>query len=160
MSEPVVTRTCGECTACCKTHAVFSINKEPNTWCAHCTIGVGCKRYDSRPEECREFACAWLTGEGKEDERPDKSKCVLGIDPVSEIGDAFTIHEMRAGALDASPAAQAWRRKGIAMNMPVFIKRSQGQSVLLIPPHKKLSAAVLRELKSVNIAVKKYEVLL
>lgn len=52
-------RECGECTMCCKLLGVESIRKAAGAWCAHCIKG-GCAIYDRRPQECRNFVCAWL----------------------------------------------------------------------------------------------------
>ena len=64
-------RHCGGCTACCRPFAIAAIEKPPNTWCRHCTVGTGCKIYATRPNACRGFACAWLYGAGTETDRPD-----------------------------------------------------------------------------------------
>lgn len=70
-------RQCGNCTACCKTLAVRELHKAANEWCAHCTKGVGCQTYTVRPQECRDFECAWLQGALKDGDRPDKLRAVL-----------------------------------------------------------------------------------
>lgn len=74
-----VVRSCGECTACCKTHQIESLQKPQGIWCVHCSIGVGCKVYDQRPKECREYACEWLKGSGFELDRPDKIGVVVDV---------------------------------------------------------------------------------
>src|SRR5712671_5304836 len=54
-------RGCGECSLCCKLIRVDALAKAPGTWCAHCAPGSGgCKIYESRPAECRDFYCAWM----------------------------------------------------------------------------------------------------
>jgi hypothetical protein len=77
--ERRVVRSCGECTACCKTHYIEELQKPQGQWCIHCSVGVGCKIYDRRPEECRRYACEWLKGSGFESERPDKIGVVVDI---------------------------------------------------------------------------------
>lgn len=72
-------RSCGECTACCKTHRIVALQKPQGKWCPHCSIGVGCKIYDQRPEECREYGCEWIQGSGLESERPDKIGVVVDL---------------------------------------------------------------------------------
>ena len=55
-------RRCGECSLCCKLLRIEAFNKPVGTWCAHCAPGRGgCTIYETRPTECREFFCAWLT---------------------------------------------------------------------------------------------------
>ena len=73
-------RACGSCTLCCKLMGVVSIAKPVNTWCPHCQKGKGCKIYDSRPEECREYACEWLTNPAlPEALKPDKCRVVFSM---------------------------------------------------------------------------------
>ena len=70
-------RSCGECTACCKTHWIESLKKPSGKWCGNCTPGKGCTIYATRPGECVEYTCAWLDGVGTEDQRPDKVGVVI-----------------------------------------------------------------------------------
>lgn len=78
MPEPQPQRKCGSCTLCCKLVGVKSLDKPPNKWCTHCDKSGGCKIYESRPDDCREFSCAWLINPSiPEDWYPLKSKMVL-----------------------------------------------------------------------------------
>lgn len=107
MPEGGQPRSCGGCTACCKTHAVLAIEKPPNVWCRDCTIGKGCAVYQSRPLECREFACAWLRGSGGEAERPDKVRFVCTTEIVILRGQTInwcTMVEVSVGAFERAPA--------------------------------------------------------
>ena len=62
---------CGTCTACCTLLPIEPIDKPVNTPCQYCA--GGCSVYDSKPETCTEFACAYLQGENVPEElRPDK----------------------------------------------------------------------------------------
>ena len=71
-------RTCGTCTQCCKTMAVVALEKPRDIWCQHCQIGQGCKIYEQRPQECRDFVCLWLQDESVPEElKPDKTKVVM-----------------------------------------------------------------------------------
>ncbi len=40
----------------------------------------GCAAYETRPDDCRIYACAWLSGWGEEDDRPDKLGIVFDDD--------------------------------------------------------------------------------
>jgi hypothetical protein len=51
---------CGPCTMCCKLLGVEELGKAMDAWCPHCAKGRGCGIYGSRPQSCRDFACAWL----------------------------------------------------------------------------------------------------
>lgn len=70
-------RTCGGCTACCKTHAVSEVQTTYGEWCQHCNIGTGCAIYKQRPSGCRVYECVWLKGKGEEGDRPDRLKIVV-----------------------------------------------------------------------------------
>lgn len=69
-------RTCGGCTACCVVYDVPPLQKPVHTPCRHLTER-GCGIHWRRPLMCRAFSCLWLSGFGREDERPDTSGYVL-----------------------------------------------------------------------------------
>jgi uncharacterized cysteine cluster protein YcgN (CxxCxxCC family) len=55
-------RGCGGCALCCKIMRIEELDKPKGAWCRHCAPNrAGCTIYDSRPQECRTFHCAWLT---------------------------------------------------------------------------------------------------
>jgi Fe-S-cluster containining protein len=81
----VTGRSCGGCTACCRPFAIKAVEKPANVWCQHCKVGTGCKIYDTRPNACRGFACAWLFGAGELGDRPD------------ELGVLWDTHELMQG---------------------------------------------------------------
>jgi hypothetical protein len=56
-------RSCGDCNLCCKIPGVGAVGKKNLTWRPHCDIGKGCRIYETRPEECRDFRCLWLDDE-------------------------------------------------------------------------------------------------
>ena len=74
-------RQCGECRACCTTCAVNELNKSLNTACVH-ICERGCAIYESRPNSCREYDCAWLQGHLPEKHRPDKSGIVWTFERI------------------------------------------------------------------------------
>ncbi|WP_448190165.1 hypothetical protein [Azospirillum sp. sgz301742] len=92
-AETTSSRTCGECTLCCKLMGVPELKKPPARWCESCDQGKGCTVYDERPPSCRNFQCFWLMDENfPEDFRPDRihalaayndtpDSCVLHVDP-------------------------------------------------------------------------------
>lgn len=93
-------RQCGECTACCYTHAVESLNKPRYEWCNHIKIGKGCSIYQVLPEACQIYRCSWLNGLGNEDLRPDKCGFVLNLyENVCELDKLFHIYEFEKKAL-------------------------------------------------------------
>lgn len=50
---------CGQCTLCCKLLEIKDVKSKPNEWCKYCTK-KGCSIYVHRPQDCKEFRCAWL----------------------------------------------------------------------------------------------------
>lgn len=65
---------------CCKLLRIVALDKPRSQWCRHCDIGVGCKIYSERPEECRLFDCGYVTQAGiGEHWRPSRSKMVIAL---------------------------------------------------------------------------------
>lgn len=68
---------CGSCTLCCKLLHIKSADSPIGEWCKHCDPKYGCKVQEVKPEECRDFKCAWLLMDKVNPElRPDRSKVV------------------------------------------------------------------------------------
>lgn len=66
---------------CCYILAVGALDKPANAWCVHCPTKRRCAIYDSRPQECRDFNCGWLTTAKIGDEwNPRRSRMVLGAE--------------------------------------------------------------------------------
>lgn len=100
MTAETKSRSCGECTACCKVFEIKLLNKRRGAWCTHCSIGRGCTIYETRPVPCQTYRCRWLQGHGSEDERPDKTRIVLGL--MQDLDGAYSVlrmTEVREGAL-------------------------------------------------------------
>jgi len=97
MAELETKRSCGTCTACCDAVAVQEIDKPVYTPCQH-MCGTGCVIYQNRPQQCREYMCAWKTLWTPNDEqwRPDN----LGA-----------IFDMDKGAMGGDPAVRCWQLK-------------------------------------------------
>jgi len=77
-------RTCSTCTACCTAIGVRELNKAPGVPCSDLVQigwgrGPGCGRYDTRPNDCRIFECAWLQGHFSDEHRPDKLGLVFWV---------------------------------------------------------------------------------
>ena len=71
-----MTRSCGPCSACCTTTAVAAFSKPVDTPCQHLRHDVrracgSCSIYQDRPRECAVYQCAWLSGSGPDEHRPD-----------------------------------------------------------------------------------------
>jgi hypothetical protein len=75
-------RECGGCTMCCKLYELPEFKKPPGVWCKHCTPGKGCGIHATRPNQCRQFFCLWMTDAAWPDDwRPDKARFVLSVFP-------------------------------------------------------------------------------
>jgi hypothetical protein len=71
-------RECGTCMLCCKVMAIDELGKQPGVWCPNCKRGLGCRIYDTRPEECRTFFCHWMLEKNLPAEwKPERAKFVL-----------------------------------------------------------------------------------
>jgi hypothetical protein len=96
------TRTCGDCTLCCKVMAISALAKPQGTWCGHCAVGTGCRIYAARPEECARFACGWLVDPKLGEEwRPSRSRIIL----IAQRGDNRLVAHVDPARPDA------WRRE-------------------------------------------------
>jgi hypothetical protein len=74
---PQEVRQCGSCTSCCTLLEVADVGTGVNEWCQYCVAGKGCSIYDSRPQMCRSFSCAWLQGHLNDDWYPEKASIVV-----------------------------------------------------------------------------------
>lgn len=74
-------RSCAGCTLCCTIMGVKALDKPRNEHCPHCSLGVGCTIYETRPPACGGFFCAWLfVPDIPDDWRPLQSGLVLHFD--------------------------------------------------------------------------------
>ena len=78
------TRSCGDCTLCCKLPPVPALKKEGHEWCKHCDIGMGCKIYKDRPLDCQAFECFWHAGLTLEEYKPNKVGFYTTMDSVND----------------------------------------------------------------------------
>jgi hypothetical protein len=118
-ASPIVHgRKCGDCSLCCKLIRVDAFAKPPGTWCSYCSPGQGgCTIYDSRPSECMEFYCAWMTSPNLGDEwRPTKCRFVLRLE---SDGNLIAVH------VDPSDPT-AWRREPYFQRLKQFAIKGAG----------------------------------
>jgi hypothetical protein len=75
-------RECGSCTVCCKSLKINvpELKKLADVLCDHCTQGVGCKIYETRPSVCKGWYCGWRRMRYLNDDwRPDRCGVLIGI---------------------------------------------------------------------------------
>jgi hypothetical protein len=88
-------RECGDCNMCCKLYSIHEPKdfKKDYEWCKHCEVGVGCKIYESRPKQCKDFQCGWSLGLVPEEWKPNKVGFVVTVEKAeSYIYKVFTVH--------------------------------------------------------------------
>ncbi len=141
-------RTCGPCTACCKTHKICELDKPVGKWCPHCIPGQGCQIYQSRPESCKGFRCEWLKGDGEERHRPDRVRHVL--DYIS-TGTSFTrgilqIWEAMEGGL-LHPRVQGWTKCALVNGIWVSHLYLSGKKKLFVPGGEVLTAELKKDVR-------------
>lgn len=156
MRKPIKGRTCGPCTACCYAFQLKSIEKPEDEWCPDCAIGVGCKRYNSRPRECRVFTCDWVTGEGEDGDRPDKGNCIVAQVHVPQLGNTLVAYEMVLGAYDRSSFAQEKVRSAMLKFVPVWLRRMHQQDKLFLPEHTEISFVFQLECAERKVEIHRY----
>lgn len=79
-------RACGACTLCCKVYDVPEAETIAGAWCRHCAPGSGCRIWENRPKQCRDFHCLWLTQDWLGPEwKPDRAKIVFTTDPTGQF---------------------------------------------------------------------------
>lgn len=141
---------CGNCTACCLTHAVHR-TKPAGIWCQFCDQHQGCIIYDRRPKDCRDFLCEWrkvtrddalrdrasLTGWrkifGAEPMRPDRLGVVFDFCTVGvALKKQLQFWEARTGAL-ANPLVWDITREILAQQIPVLHLCLSGKKILFMP---------------------------
>ncbi len=89
-STIVTGRSCADCTLCCKLLSIAELAKPQQTWCAHCTVAVGCQIYESKPGECTDFFCGYLLNDSLGEEwRPSTCSMVVHYE---ELANRIVIH--------------------------------------------------------------------
>ncbi len=128
-------RTCGECSACCKTHGVRTIQKKPGVICVHAQRKEGgCGIYRKRPLECKQFECAWLKGLEDDSWRPDKINIVITCDIHPEIGTGVSLWEVKPGIL-STPFGRSCTLKYLRVGLPTFNILLNENPKLYLPEH-------------------------
>lgn len=124
----VAGRSCSGCTMCCKVMGITELSKPPQQWCSNCDVGVGCKIYDRKPQECADFHCLYLLDPRLGEEwKPSTSHLVMNFEP----------HANRIIVRVDVGRTSAWRREpyySVIRNWGVMALQNDGQ-VLVIEGH-------------------------
>jgi hypothetical protein len=98
--------------------AIPELKKPRGQWCRHVAQGKGCSIYETRPEVCRQFTCAWLDGFGTDAERPDRSRIVF-VQCEAPFGKVLAMYETIEGAMDSRPLVK--RETEAALKHGIFV---------------------------------------
>jgi len=77
-----MSRNCGECAVCCYLCEIREIKKPPHIFCFYQLkelVEHRCMIFDDRPEDCKNFLCAWIRNFGSENDRPDKNGVMITV---------------------------------------------------------------------------------
>jgi hypothetical protein len=137
--------------------AVEELAKPASSWCPHCKPGRGCLIYAGRPDECRTYACLWLT-DLRLDRRwkPSRSKLVLttsqdGLEVRCDPGfpDAWRREPFRS-------QIHRWAISGEAHDITVVV--ITGEKMILVTPAREFDLGVVgpdqrivREIKGTQV---------
>ena len=77
-------RECGECNACCVWLKGDAYGHEFGNGKPCHFLKNNCSIYETRPEVCKRYQCAWLQGLFQENLRPDKSKVLITVENWSK----------------------------------------------------------------------------
>jgi hypothetical protein len=144
-------RSCGDCNLCCKIPGVSALQKKNLTWCAHCDIGKGCKIYETRPQECREFRCLWLDDETLPPEfAPTRARFVTSRTGPNVVIDCDVaarnvVHDKKYAALLKRLAAHLQPHRG-------FVSVCFGENMVAITPHAIYDLGKTRRTHVINVA--------
>lgn len=163
--EMSVTRSCGDCQACCTILPVPPVGKKANARCPHQRFGKGCTIYDRRPIPCKVWSCRWLVDDDAADlRRPDRCGYVVDIMP-----DFVTIEDHETGRSRKVEVVQIWcdPRRPLAYRDPPLmawlerehenrgvlglVRFDESRALVLMPPAATLAAMgqnVWREVSS------------
>ena len=129
MQQLPTTRTLGPFRGCCKPFAVEEVGKHDGGWCSKSTACNGCSVYETRPEECRKFACVWLNGLGETSDGPDILGVMMDVQDLQlgerEVG-IFHLWEIEVGAMDR-PRVQQMAEANKDVGMIVYYHRMLGE---------------------------------
>jgi len=143
-------RECGACTACCFEITIDDpqLKKPPRQTCVHCVVD-GCGIYESRPEDCRSWFCAWRRiADLPEYLRPDSSgllACVVenhgAENPLQQV--YLIVQWLNGRPIEKSDAADTLLAAMRRYRLPVWV--GSGDKMWLHYPRQEVALAVMNE---------------
>ena len=123
--------SCGSCTACCTVMHVPVLKKESHQDCLH-QCSSGCNIYKSRPSECREYKCFWISHTDNLNLRPDKLGVILEISDT-KIGRAVIVREVRKDASQSHMAQEFVNLVSERIKRFVYIFKTDASKNVVFP---------------------------
>lgn len=150
----MMTRICGNCTACCRPLPILESGKPIGVWCKHCDKGVGCRIYESRPDSCRGFFCQWLMGVGADESRPDKTRVILDFVRTEDglPGGVLQIWEVSEGRL-GSQYVRDVTNTSVLSGIWVSHIPLRGRKRMFVPPDQKVTPEIRAALLAENFDI-------
>ncbi len=127
---------CDGCTLCCYLFDIPEIKKPGSTECAHICEN-GCDIYDSRPDCCRGFNCAYLQQKNPDIRlRPDK--CGVVFEKINDWLFHGTMDDRNPFTPMAQRQIMAFNRQGYSV-----VIRLKGRRFFFLTPGNTMKAAIL-----------------
>ncbi len=150
MNAPIVNyvegRSCDGCTMCCKLLRIESLDKPRLQWCSHCDIGAGCKIYQERPRECRDFDCGYLIDANIGAHwKPANTKMVISLSPEFNRLVVY-VDPDRPDAWRKQPFysdIKSWARTAVRNRGQVLV--SQGRDTIAVMPDSETNLGPVRD---------------
>ena len=78
---------------------IEQLDKPAQTWCRHCRPRHGCAIYQTRPIECVDFRCLWLSNVQLDDSwKPSRAKLVLTMSADITVDEGATAAILERGS--------------------------------------------------------------
>jgi uncharacterized protein len=116
---PVVGRSCGTCSMCCKLGTVAEVDKPDGQWCQYCTTKKQCDIYESRPNVCRTYYCYYMLSDLGEEWKPSTAK--LMVSAMANGSACITVDPDRPDAWKKEPYFSRIRQWSTQTQIIVFV---------------------------------------
>tara|TARA_R100000664_G_scaffold21340_1_gene30668 strand:+ start:295 stop:663 length:369 start_codon:yes stop_codon:yes gene_type:complete len=85
---------CGKCTECCTPFSIPELRKPAGLRCMYLT-DQGCSIYETRPQTCRDFQCAYLILNFPRKLRPDRAGFIIRLLDHGIHGHVYACYKIR-----------------------------------------------------------------
>lgn len=117
ITDAMKQRQCGDCDFCCTAKGIKDLEPEPKppwTPCAHLNNPgendcPGCSIYESKPESCSSYFCAWRLGLGGESGRPDRVGAMVDVNTMENAPGQLAVVIHASGPYKSIPVRRMIR---------------------------------------------------